>query len=274
MSSDDPLSRLLQAERRVSPEAPAVERGWQRLARDLTANVAPMPLALGPLKLSFWVVPQWLLGGFVIGLVGAGLLMPPRTPNRVSTAEPLPGERVAPLRTHSPAASAFESTTAAALTAPIDAGRAPSTFPTVARSGPASALSAPASVAAAPTTFDAELKLILRAKSELEAHQPALSRATLAEHAARFPAGVFGTERDALDVLAACEGGSKSATLATEFAEHHPGSPLLTRIQHACSNATQVQAQPSAAMVDFSRLPNETPPVGEPMAKPDGGEQR
>ncbi|HEX3777966.1 MAG TPA: hypothetical protein VHV51_26040 [Polyangiaceae bacterium] len=117
-------------------------------------------------------------------------------------------------------------------------------------------------------TFDAEFRLISRAKSELDAHAFARARANLDEHQAKFPDGVFAAERDGLRVLVTCEQGPKSPALAAQFAAQHPGSPLAPRLEQACRISSSV---PSA---DFSKLPNGSSPREEPTTESSAGENR
>jgi hypothetical protein len=140
---------------------------------------------------------------------------------------------------------------------------------------PALARVVPSPNASAATTFDAELKLISLSKAELDARHFGLARAQLDEHAARFPSGVFATERDALRILVGCAQGPKNEALVKKFETQHPGSPLVARLEQACASAS-VQAQDprgSGASVDFSKLPNGAATPGERTAEPSAGEQ-
>ena len=120
---------------------------------------------------------------------------------------------------------------------------------------------APVPSASAPPsdTFDAELKLISLAKSELDAGRPSEARAVLDDHAQRFPKGVFAVERDALQVVAQCQQGPKDEALASAFARRHPGSPLVVRLQHACQSSADSKSLNGAAL------------PGEPMIRPSQG---
>jgi hypothetical protein len=260
MNTTDDLSKLLEAERQAAVPSAAVERGWQRLAVDLAANVAPLPVASGPIKLGLAVFPKWLLAGFTLGLAGAGATASVWPQRAEFDGGPADVARVAPV------ALTRASTAEEAAPPPAAAPERPRTPPEQARAW--AAPSAPTSV-----TFDAELKLISLAKSELDAHRPAQARAWLAEHAEQFPHGVFAVERDALGVLASCEQGPKSPGLARKFAEQHPGSPLVERLERACSDPIVAEKPRLSASVDFSKLPNGSPELGERTAEPDGGEQ-
>ena len=262
MSITDEVSKLLQAERKVAAPSAVVERGWQRLARDLAANVAPLPIASGPVKLGLAAFPKWLLAGFTLGLVGAGASASLLAPRVVSHSAPTVIDRGAPV--------------AVAPTSTAEAAKLPAVNPPEPpRSGPEQTRAWAAPSASTPATFDAELKLISLAKSELDAHRPQQARAWLAEHAARFPHGVFAVERDALRILARCDQGPKSPALARKFAEQHPGSPLVERLERACSDATVAEKPQLGASVDFSKLQNGSRGLGERTAEPDAdaGEQ-
>ena len=272
MSASDDLSVLFQAERAARPPSSAVQHGWTRLAADLAANVAPLPVAVGPLKLGLWLVPKWILAGFALGLVGAGAALPLLAPRALSSASRA-AVHVATSKSValSPAPVVEREHEPASPTATQEQGVAP----VLAR--PASSPSVLAS-SASSATFDAELKLISAAKADLDAHRPTHALAWLAEHAARFPNGVFVTERDALNVLARCEQGPPDAVLAKRFAEQHPSSPLVIRLMKACRAATpsapDVGAPTASARASFATLPNGSGVLGEPTNEPSGGTQK
>jgi hypothetical protein len=91
------------------------------------------------------------------------------------------------------------------------------------------------------------MRLIASAKRELERGERQLAAAWLTEHAARFPSGVFATEREALRVLARCAE-RKDPRLAERFAASHPSSPLAERLLRACSTTARASA------VDFPKV--------------------
>jgi hypothetical protein len=272
MSPSHELSALFAAERAAQPPAAAAQQGWARLAADLAANVAPLPVAVGPLKLGLWLVPKWILAGFALGLLGAGATAPWLAPHRTESRPRRPAVVVVTSQ------SGALRTTLPAESQPVLAPSLPSSPPGVelepARPAlsPSALSSAPASASSA-ATFDAELKLITLAKSELDAHRPAQARAWLSEHAARFPNGVFVTERDALNALATCEQGPRNESLANAFAARHPSSPLVERVTKACRVALPAGsslASPQAS-ASFATLPNDSGLPGEPITEPSGG---
>jgi hypothetical protein len=276
MSTSDDLSVLFQAERAAQPPSSAAQYGWARLAADLAANVAPLPVAVGPLKLGLWLVPKWILAGFALGLVGAGTLAPLLAPRAVlGSASPAAVHIATSKPVALGTAPAVESSEPEAA-APASAA-APRAEPEAARIAP-SASAQPGSSSSA--TFDAELKLISLAKADLDAHRPTHALAWLAEHATQFPNGVFVIERQALSVLARCEQGPPDITLAKRFAAQHPSSPLVARLMKACRASTpSVSSAPApelavpvpSAHASFATLPNGSAAFGEPTNEPSGG---
>jgi hypothetical protein len=266
MSTSDDLSVLFRAERAARPPSSAAQHGWTRLAADLAANVAPLPVAVGPLKLGLWLVPKWILAGFALGLVGGGAALPLLAPRAVLG-------RASRVEVHVAAANSV-----ALAPTPTDASEhepAPPALAEEQRVAPELTRVAPPASALSSATFDAELKLISFAKADLDAHRPTHALAWLAEHAARFPNGVFVTERDALNVLALCEQGPPDEALAQRFAVQHPSSPLVARLTKACRAATpHVGAPIPSAHASFETLPNGSGALGEPTNEPSGGEQK
>lgn len=223
--SIDPLARLLDAERAAQPPSALAERGLTRLLEDLGAQVAPLPVATGALKLGLSLVPKWLVVGFAVGLGGAGA--------------------VAQLT--APASATTTVSKRAAVTADVSAIKRPAPVPQAAEplsSAPSPAVAvwrtaeapqpAPVQPSSGPT-FDAELRLITQAKGELERGRPHLARAWLDEHGSRFAAGVFAVEREALRVLVSCAERRRPDAVKA-FAARYPGSAMLERLQSACAN--------------------------------------
>lgn len=236
MTSDD-LSQLFDAERAV--QSPPLEQGLSRFLADVAQQVAPLPIATGSLKLGLSAVSKWVLSGFVVGLTSAGAASQIWAPE--AAARP-------------PVASVLQSARAPEPSPPVAAETpalpvpAPSEPAAVARNG-RSAPSASAVASESAPTFDAELRLITAAKRELDQGRPQLAAAWLAEHAQRFPAGVFALDREALRILVRC-GQVKDPSLARVFAEQHPGSPMGERLLRACTPPGPATA-PSA--VDFPK---------------------
>jgi hypothetical protein len=243
MTTADELARILEAERAVRAPPRAMEHGLTRLLTDVTARVAPLPVATGSLKLGLSVVSKWLMVGFIAGLGGAGAASQIFAPNAVAApSAPVRVVNVAPV---TPAATETKP--------PLDVAaasepEAPAPARAV-RSAPSAAASASAPAVDA-TTFDAELRLITSAKSELTRGRPHLAAAWLAEHAQRFPNGVFALDREALSILVKCSE-HRELGLAQAFAVSHPSSPMVERLLRACG-PRQAPAAPSA--VDFSKI--------------------
>jgi len=225
------LAQLLAAEKAVRPSPELAQRGLTRLLESVAA--APLPVAAAAStsagKFGWTVASKWIVGGFALGLVGSSVSATLSAPRRAPRAQPTAAE----------AARAAAVTSAAALPAlPVATPPAPEpsavapTTPTTRAPRATSATLAP-STSVAPTTFDAELHLINAAKGQLDAGQPHLAKVWLDEHAARYPNGVFTTDREALRVLAACAE-HRDPALAAHFVASHPTSALRERLTGAC----------------------------------------
>ncbi|HEX2873771.1 MAG TPA: hypothetical protein VHP33_21090 [Polyangiaceae bacterium] len=244
MRTIDDLSGLFEAERAVRPPPQALEQGLTRLLSDVAQQVAPLSVATGSLKLGASFFSKWLVGGFAVGLAGAGAasqVWAPPTDSlaQVAVARATPTAAVtAPQPKPALAPEVMPSATPApepALTSSVrSAGPTPSTVPTTSNSA---------------ATFDAELQLITAAKSELDKGRPQLAAAWLAEHAERFPTGIFALDREALRILVRC-GQVKDPKVAQAFAARHPSSPMVERLLRAC---TPQAAAAASSAVDFPK---------------------
>jgi hypothetical protein len=253
MSTEQDLNELFRAERAVRPAATAVDQGWQRLAVDLAANVAPAPVATGALKLGSALIPKWLFLGFAVGMAGVGAAAAfDKAKHQTVSTQP----RVVPATLSVRQGPTLATPTQVAPVTPSSQPSAPAV-----RSATPSLSATPVTSAPSATTFDAELKLISFAKGELDARRFRQARAWLAEHAERFPNGVFAVEREAMGVLADCEQGPKNEALARAFAARHPGSPVSERLERACG--------PNAG---FSKSLNGGAGLGEPITEPSRGD--
>jgi hypothetical protein len=245
MTSDD-LSRLFEAERAVRPPPQALEQGLSRLLSDVAQQVAPLSVATGSLKLGTAAVSKWLIGGFVVGLAGAGAASQIGAPQVVAT-----GSLSLATEAHAAHVEAPQRGPAQAPELPPSATPEPEPEPMTAsttRNQRPIPSAAPATSAGAGT-FDAELELITAAKAELDKGRPQLAAAWLSEHAERFPTGVFALDREALRILVRCAE-SKNPAIAQAFAARHPSSPMVERLLRACTRADPAAA-PSA--VDFPK---------------------
>lgn len=238
MMGSEEVSRLLAAERAVSPPPGAAEAGLARLFGSLAAEAAPLPVAAGALKLGWPALTKWVGAGFAVGLAGAGVAAYGSARHAEAPAVVAPDPpvaRAAPPRVVE-AAPATEAPIASSASAPE-----------VAR--PRLEVSAPI-VAATPSagpTFDEELRLITAAKRELDRGRPHLARAWLDEHRTRFASGVFGLEREGLLVLARCSE-QRLPALAREFAARYPKSPMVSQLLRRCGAEGEGAAPPQ---VDF-----------------------
>lgn len=240
----DELTRLFEAERAASPPPGGLERGLGRLLSDVARGAAPLPVAATSLKLGLSLASKWLALGFVVGLGGAGAASqiwapeaaaaPSARPSLVAVVEPAPAEP--PPATPSAELRAVAEPEVAPVRAVVSVAAAPS----------AHVESEPV---ADEARLDEELRLIAAAKRELELGKASLAMAWLSEHAARFPNGVFATDREALRILVRCSQ-KKDPELAQRFAATHPSSPVVERLQRACSLG--VGAAPSS--VDFPKI--------------------
>ncbi|MEM6996999.1 MAG: hypothetical protein AAF721_41230 [Myxococcota bacterium] len=84
----------------------------------------------------------------------------------------------------------------------------------------------------------AELALVKDATQARNRGDNAKATALLAEHAKRFPSGALSQEREVLRAEVLCAGGqrSKARGLAERFAQRHPKSALLGRMNGVCAD--------------------------------------
>lgn len=229
MMQVDELSRLFAAERAVRAPATAVEQGLTRLLTDVAAQAAPLPVAAGALKLTAVGVSKWVMAGFVVGMASSGAASLVTSAN-MAGSEPFSVPSVA-ATVASPIASAK------IARAPEPAVAASVAVPPLAERPVARVAGSTTVESRDAVPFDAELRLITAAKAELDAGRVHLANVWLDEHAARFPRGVFSTDRDGLRVLARCAE-HRDEALARAFAAQHPGSPMNPRLLRACQART------------------------------------
>ncbi len=257
MNTDHELQALFRAERAVRPAELAIEHGWHRLALDLAANVAPAPVAMGAVKLNSWLISKWLAAGFAVGAVGLGasaqLLSPAPTPGRGNA----PAIAVRAQRVAEPRASA---------TTEAEGEAAPS--------APSAATSGRELHATAPPSECLWARHVRRRAASDHTRQ---GRARRASHESgecvalrargELPQRRFAVEREALQILVACERGPKDEALARAFATRHPSSPLVERLLGAC--------RPSVD--SFELVKWQSPPLGNGWlnrAKENGNDER
>jgi hypothetical protein len=82
----------------------------------------------------------------------------------------------------------------------------------------------------------AELALVERIQAAMRAAKPAAALALCAEHAKRWPHGMFAEEREAVSAIAACVLHSDAAAArARLFLSQHPRAPTAPRVAAACA---------------------------------------
>jgi hypothetical protein len=145
--------------------------------------------------------------------------------------------RQPPLAQAAAGASALASGSAA-RSGPLGSARvavkaSPSAAPVVTPSGPAGASGAPPR----SDQLGAEIELLARANSAVNAGDAGRALASLREYDRRFGAGILREERGAASVLALCAAGrSREARAEAErFVRRWPRSPLLSRIEGSCA---------------------------------------
>jgi hypothetical protein len=241
MTTDD-LAHLFDAERAASPPRGGLEHGLDRLLTDVARGVTPLPVAATSLKLGISLASKWLALGFVVGLSGAGAASQIWAPDAAAAPS-------APAKIVAAALPEATSVPAAAPSAEPPGLAAPELAPARSVRSVASVPSPETEPTKETARLGEELRLIAAAKRELELGKPSLATAWLAEHAARFPNGVFASDREALRILVRCSEHQDPA-LAQRFATTHPSSPVLERLQRACS--PRAATAPSA--VDFPKF--------------------
>lgn len=230
MTATQELLELFDAERAVRPPSGLAERGLVRLVEGLAAPAA-VPAAASATKLGLVGVSKWVLGGMAVGITGAGIASAVLGSGGTSPHESAAMHAAAPRArpTSTPTATPARVTPRDEPTARASAESRPE-----AAQPRASRLPAGMGASSSPReTFDAELRLINAAKVQLDAGRPHLAKVWLDEHAARYPTGVFATEREAVRVLAACAE-QRDPLLAERFVNAHPTSALRDRLTRAC----------------------------------------
>jgi hypothetical protein len=82
----------------------------------------------------------------------------------------------------------------------------------------------------------AELALVERMHAAMRAAKPATALALCAEHAKRWPRGLFAEEREAVSAIASCVLRSDdAASRARRFLSKHPRAPTAPRVAAACA---------------------------------------
>jgi hypothetical protein len=93
----------------------------------------------------------------------------------------------------------------------------------------------------------AELGLVERMHAAMRAAEPAEALALCAEHAKRWPRGVFTEEREAVRAIASCALRSGDAAARAElFLSKHPRAPTAPRVAAACAPLSAAMVHPSS----------------------------
>jgi hypothetical protein len=222
MNSDDELARLFEAERRERAEPDDEKRGFTRLSGALASSAAPMAVSTSPLGLGLSALWKWSAGtGAIVFIAGGAALS--RTPSH------------APEPARATTASATHGVRGAENAAP-ELRRPEQANPPAPFENEPSHAENDAGHGDRDAAFTEELRLVKLAKQEIDGGRIHLAEVWLAEHARRFPRGVFHTERDALRVLVACTSDPAAGkSRAEDFVKENPRSPLVDRISRACA---------------------------------------
>ena len=235
------LSDLLEAERgqRLTPQA--IDAGWLRLEQALALPVTTAGLAAAPAKVGFSMLAKSFLAtsAALVAANGVGLFDTPRASEppavTVAAAGRVPEPRLEPQSAAAAVPEVAPATTERDFSAKRESPVAPA-----------------APQGAADASFDDELRLIGNAKRELDRGQRHLASIWLSEHASRYPAGAFASEREGLKILISCASpNAASRDSARRFAERYPASPLLDRIFRSCG--AQDESPADAAKKAFEK---------------------
>jgi hypothetical protein len=254
MKNGDGLQELIQCERQAELEPKRIDRGWNRLADAVSAGCPPqlhygseMTLRLArtlPVRLKAAVLA---IGGLSVVTMGSLWYSLQRTPVSLENHE------------LAKAASSVSSLSESRVPNPVGSGAAllpsitdnavtmdSSDIPSASdvkqtdfnstRGRKGNGLGPESTSIGHSDTFDQELSLIKAAKHAFDLGDDGNALSLLAEHARRFPRGVFAGEREALRVLARCskEQSSGSRKMAEAFIRSYPSSPMIDRIAKAC----------------------------------------
>jgi hypothetical protein len=120
-------------------------------------------------------------------------------------------------------------------------------LPTVPRPHPATgpAPHRPSEASSHAPALDRELAALRAVERALRDHRPGLALALLAALDRDVPSGALAEEREAMTAIARCSLGDAPFGIepGALFAEHHPGSVYLQRVEQAC--AAQTERAPS-----------------------------
>jgi len=241
--NSDELEFLLDAERHVAPPEAARQAGWARLQSSLAEvpGTAPQPPRASGFSSSSLIIGAVISIGVVSGWLGSSLertdgsRVKSRSP--ISSASPPASQPTTTQTLHAPERSpaAVPSVPPWTSTPSHREQKAEQQQPPVGRSASGSPSSRPSAAPAASDEFSAELAEIRQARSAIGRGDYAAAMAHLREHAQRFPAGVFRSERSGLTAIAACRRREPAATSrARAFIGDNPTSVLIESVVQAC----------------------------------------
>lgn len=240
MNADELLQQWIEAERSVVVPAAAKYEGWQRLAGAVAAGSPAMAVPLSTIPMATGaLLGEGAAVAIVVGTLGTVAIVATTPATHGPTADPSSAPTVAqPSQVvELPRTRASELPTPA-VSEPVAKPSVPrtATVPSGAMVQAAEERATPSTTVASTSTLEEELKLLGRAKREIDRGQRHLAQVWLDEHRARFAHGVLAAERDGLTVLMLCEGGTSpgSRIKAEAFVRAYPTSPLLDRIRRAC----------------------------------------
>jgi hypothetical protein len=188
------------------------------------------------------LVPALAIGGALYAAERARTWGDGSAPVKEVQQAPSPSPKSAPARPE-PLAQAADSASAlaaggAARSGPLGSARVavkapPSTSPVVAPSG----LAGTSGPSPRADQLGAEIELLARANSAVNAGDAGRALVSLREYDRRFGAGILREERAAASVLALCAAGRtrEARAEAERFVRGWPRSPLLSRIEGSCA---------------------------------------
>ncbi len=219
------LNELLEAERRVRWSDARVGSNWNALGAHIRSGRKALPIALGPLALGLY--PMIAKAGVVILTVG------------LSAAT-----TVAVYRTTEPSLSPVQQSPTAVAGRPRPAVVARPSMQPVSVPSASAPVEHPV-VATTPTstqvadrtdTLEQELVLLRKAKQLLSEQDFEGARLALEQHRLRFPSGMVGLERQALELIVACSTGKtqRAKQNARGYLASNPRSIHAPAIARTC----------------------------------------
>ena len=169
---------------------------------------------------------SWLVGGFAVVVLGAGVVLTPYLWSRAASHAGQPRANAAPPAVQAAASAPATESNEIALAPEPAPGEALPTSPRGASRGARSA----------PDSLPEEVRLLSRAEQQMNDGLAADALKTLAEHERRFPNGSLAEERMAARVQALCALGRtrEAKSDLTRLMRAYPRSPQLERARRVC----------------------------------------